>query len=384
MLLRLFLLLLVSSVMMKGYAQQTKRVCDTIPYEFLEDKIVIPVVVNGVKVKYILDTGGQTGTMWEDAVKMQVEATGTSVNVADLNGEGMNHQKGVLKAIQLSPNYMVDRLETMVLPEVGLFKALGVAGILGGDAFAGAVLTIDPRKQVIVINYPYRPERLKITDGIAIVPNNQHHIIFKMKFGTVEKNVLFDTGAGGFLLISQEDFSALKEAGEGISEATAFGINGIGLAGLTKPIDFEKGYVKKLSLLGKNFKHVGCITNPSNMTLIGVDLLKYGKVVVDYLRDRFYFFPFSAQDEDMGRTPKTWNVSILPANERFEITAVWGDMSKQVAVGDQVVNINGQDLEGLPMSQLEIDKIMNSIEGDSAYIIIQKDGQKSRIEIRKE
>lgn len=369
---------------MKGYAQQTKRVCDTIPYEFLEDKIVIPVVVNGVKVKYILDTGGQTGTMWEDAVKMQVEATGTSVNVADLNGEGMNHQKGALKAVQLSPNYMVERLETMVLPEVGLFKTLGVVGILGGDAFAGTVLTIDPRKQVIVINYPYRPERLKITDGIAISPNNEHHIIFKMKFGTVEKEVLFDTGAGGFLLISQEDFSVLKEAGEGISEATAFGINGIGLAGLTKPIDFEKGYVKEFSLLGKNFKHVGSITNPSNMTLIGVDLLKYGKVVVDYLRDRFYFFPFSAQDEDMGGTPKTWNVSILPANERFEITAVWGDMSKQVAVGDQVVNINGQDLEGLPMSQLEIDKIMNSIEGDSAYIIIQKGGQKSRIEIRKE
>lgn len=56
------------------YSQQTKRVCDTIPYEFIREKIVIPVVVNGVKVKYIVDTGGQTGTMWEEAMKMNVES----------------------------------------------------------------------------------------------------------------------------------------------------------------------------------------------------------------------------------------------------------------------------------------------------------------------
>ncbi len=45
--------------------QPTKRICDTIHYEFIQGKIVIPVVVNGVKVKYIVDTGGQAGTDWD-------------------------------------------------------------------------------------------------------------------------------------------------------------------------------------------------------------------------------------------------------------------------------------------------------------------------------
>lgn len=55
-----------------GFTQQqsVKRVCDTIHYEFIQGKIVIPVVVNGVKVKYIVDTGGQTGTDWEYVKKM--------------------------------------------------------------------------------------------------------------------------------------------------------------------------------------------------------------------------------------------------------------------------------------------------------------------------
>ena len=45
--------------------QSSHRVCDTIRYEFVEGKIIIPVIVNGLKVKYIVDTGGQTGTDWE-------------------------------------------------------------------------------------------------------------------------------------------------------------------------------------------------------------------------------------------------------------------------------------------------------------------------------
>ncbi|MFR1243285.1 MAG: hypothetical protein ACLSDJ_19560 [Butyricimonas faecihominis] len=84
---------------MNGYAQQTKRICDTIPYEFIREKIVIPVVVNGVKVKYIVDTGGQTGTMWEEAMEMKAESAGSLVSISDFNGTGVSYQKGILKNI---------------------------------------------------------------------------------------------------------------------------------------------------------------------------------------------------------------------------------------------------------------------------------------------
>ena len=33
-------------------AQIRNKVCDTIPYEFIQEKIIIPVTVNGIKVKY--------------------------------------------------------------------------------------------------------------------------------------------------------------------------------------------------------------------------------------------------------------------------------------------------------------------------------------------
>jgi hypothetical protein len=49
-----------------------------------------------------------------------------------------------------------------------------------------------------------------------------------------------------------------------------------------------------------------------------------------------------------------------------------------------VININGTSLKDCPMSQMAVEEIMNAIPGDTGYIIIKKDNQEKRIEIRKE
>ena len=71
----LLLLGFMTSLPVVTIAQQTtRRICDTIHYEYVHDKIII----NGVKVKYIVDTGGQTGTIRENAVEMKAMSGGTS------------------------------------------------------------------------------------------------------------------------------------------------------------------------------------------------------------------------------------------------------------------------------------------------------------------
>ena len=67
-------------------AQIQNRVCDTIPYDYIHNRIVIPVVLNGIPVRYIVDTGGQTGTVAEVAVKAGAEAQGYA-GVSDLNSK---------------------------------------------------------------------------------------------------------------------------------------------------------------------------------------------------------------------------------------------------------------------------------------------------------
>ena len=383
---KVFLCGIFTLAFMSGYAQQqpAKRVCDTIHYEFIQDKIVIPVIVNGVKVKYIVDTGGQTGTDWEHVKAMGGVATGASNAISDHNDKKQLYQMAKVKNVQLSPNYMLAEMKTMVLPVIGSFKSIGVVGILGGDAFAQSVVTFDAREQIMVINYPYRPDRLKITDGVEMFPGSTHHSIINMNLGGVEKRVLIDTGADGFLLLTADDFKDIEDAGRGEKTAHGFGINSVGLEGLSKPVEMSKVNVKEVTVLDKKFTNAGSVISDKSTTIVGVDLLEYGKVVIDYMRNRFYFFPFDSEIADLGGAPKTWNVSILPANERFEITTVWDSMKDVVTFGDQVININGTDITGFPMSQPAVDSVMNAIRSDVGYIVVLKDGKKEKIEIRRE
>ena len=340
--------------------------------------------MNGVKVKYIVDTGGQTGTDWEHVKAMGGVATGASNAISDHNDKKQLYQMAKVKNVQLSPNYMLAEMKTMVLPVIGSFKSIGVVGILGGDAFAQSVVTFDAREQIMVINYPYRPDRLKITDGVEMFPGSTHHSIINMNLGGVEKRVLFDTGADGFLLLTADDFKDIEDAGRGEKTAHGFGINGVGLEGLSKPVEMSKVNVKEVTVLDKKFTNAGSVISDKSTTIVGVDLLEYGKVVIDYMRNRFYFFPFDSEIADLGGAPKTWNVSILPANERFEITTVWDSMKDVVTFGDQVININGTDITGFPMSQPAVDSVMNAIRSDVGYIVVLKDGKKEKIEIRRE
>ena len=183
------------------------------------------------------------------------------------------------------------------------------------------------------------------------------------------------------LIREQKDIEA---AGKGEKTAHGFGINGVGLEGLSHPVDMNKVNVKEMTVLGKKFTNAGSVISDKSTTLVGVDLLQYGKVVIDYMRNRFYFFPFDSEIADMGGAPKTWNVSILPANERFEITTVWDSMKDVVNFGDQVVDINGTDITKFPMSQPAVDSVMNAIKENVGYIVVLKDGQKKKIEIRRE
>lgn len=364
------------------FAQQTsRRVCDTLHYEFVHGKIIIPVTVNGVNVKYIVDTGGKTGTMRETAVEMKVVSTGTSTNISDANSLGVNYPTGILQEVELSPNYKLSRLETMVFPTMGFFRELGVAGILGGDAFAQSVITFDSREKIMVINYPYRPAGLKITDGVELFPGQSHHSIVDVDFGGVTRRVLFDTGATGLLLLSSVDYADLKDRVKNTKAAEGIGVNIVGIGGVGQPVEIDKVVIDEMNFLSQKFTDVGSVTINMGMSIIGVDMLQYGKVVVDYMRNRFYFFPYDQVVIDAGGVPRTWNVGILPVKGHFEVTTVWDSLKGQVAFGDQVVNINGKELSDVAQNQMEVEAILDAIEGDSAYIIILKDGKEKRVEI---
>ena len=382
----LFVCVMMMSLFVRGVAQQaaSRRICDTIHYEFIHDKIIIPVTVNGVTVKYIVDTGGTTGTIREAAVEMKAVAAGGNLGVSDMNGNRVSYQEAILSNVQLSPNYKLAEIKSLIFPQNGFFKELGVVGLLGSDAFAQAVLTFDAREQIMIINYPYRPLGLKITEGVPMVGGVPQPFV-DVDFGGVKRPVMFDTGADGLLHLFYNDYEALKEMKGTHSLEKAFGINALGIGGLNmaNAKDIVKVRFDEVNFLGKKFTNFESVTTRSGSSIMGVDMLKYGKVVIDYIRGRFYFFPYEDCVEDGLGKQELWNVGILPVKGHFEVTLVWDSLKDEVALGDQVIRINGKDLSELGQSQLEVDALLNAVEGNSTEIVVLKDGKEKKVKITK-
>lgn len=294
------------------------------------------------------------------------------------------YEEAVLSNVQLSSNYKLTQMKSMVFPSNGFFRELGVVGILGSDAFAQAVVTFDAREQIMIINYPYRPDGLKISEGVAIYPGQTSHPIVDVDFGGIMKRVLFDTGANGLLILSADDYEDLKDKVENRLFSRGIGISGVGIGGfdLKNTMEMKKVSIGELNFVGKEFNNMESVTCKGS-SLMGVDMLKYGKVVIDYMRNRFYFFPYESGTEDMTGKLKNWNVGILPVKGHFEITAVWDRAKDLVALGDQVIRVNGKNLSELKQSQLEVEALLDTVEGDVTEIVILKDGKEKKVEIKR-
>ena len=66
----------------------------------------------------------------------------------------------------------------------------------------------------MVINYPYRPERLKVTDGLPFADPYDNHSTVKARIGGKDIDVLIDTGADGFLMYSTDDYNLSASSDE--------------------------------------------------------------------------------------------------------------------------------------------------------------------------
>lgn len=144
----------------------------------------------------------------------------------------------------------------------------------------------------MVINYPYRPEKLKLTDGVPLLDETEYHSFITVKQEEQTMKILFDTGAEGFLLYSIQDYNRLADISDIKETNHAHGIVSAGLAGLGNPVEIKKLNIPSIRIMDKEFTNIGCTTSVMNETIIGVDLLKYGKVIIDYMRKRFFFLPF--------------------------------------------------------------------------------------------
>lgn len=356
----------------KTNAQSSVRISDTIPYEIKGGKIILSIRIEDKPTKFIFDTGGVNLITSDSAKYHDVKVLGKEV-VADVNSRNSSFYKGALSNVNLSKHIKMSSMETLITPPQGYFRDLGVAGALGGEAFANVCVTFFPKEQFLVLTHPYRPAGISRKEGLKMNMGNTSKSIFPLQIAGVELPTLFDTGMSDFLHLNTEDYVMLKDLTDIKVVAEGEGLWHVGIHGV-KDIETEK--VEKIILpsfrvANKTFTNVGVLTQNAPLSIIGLDLLKYGQVILDYPRGLFYFYPFEEKEQSLAGKYKIWNVNILPIKDHFEVTAIIGNVDCEM--GEWVWNINGTDLSEFPMDQGKIIDLMDQIETEEAYMLVGKD-----------
>lgn len=360
------------SVITMNLKAQTGHFTDTIPYNIVMGKMIISVKIDNKPTRLIFDTGGRNFLVRDSAIYHNLAVNSKEI-VSDVNSLSNNLPKGTVRNLQIGNHFVSPSSSMLVMPNNPFFEELGVAGALGGEAFAEFAVTFHSREKYITLSYPYRPKGISRKDGMIMNTGNNFHSIISVGIGNNSFDALFDTGMGGFLHITLNDYRKLK-AKEHITEiAKGAGIYYVGIGGLSnaKQEEVLKLDISDFRIGNKHFSQVGSLAQNRQISIVGLELLNYGNVMLDYPRGLFYFFPFDNTISDMNGQGKVWNVRVLPTVTHFEVTATIDNVDIQI--GEQVWNINGVNLEGAEKSETFINSIFDSIKEDTAYLIVGKD-----------
>ena len=345
--------LLLCLFALSGWAQTKKAV---LPYRLVAEKLVVDLQINGHTYPFMFDTGGTMGIIDRVCDSLQLEHIG-DVSITDVTGRNIIYPKLKVDSLRIPQGDMAFAgIPVMKLPTPSTVERFGVVGLLGSDLWADnhCIVHIDGRKQLITVTSAEDTCAIDARYKTAFVNPADRWPVFSARFGTRPVNTLFDSGAYGLLQLREDDYYDLYSWNQTHVLERGFGQGASGLGGTSTPrIELKRVRVAPVHLGDAVLE--GTITEElttARSTILGMRLLDYGEVPIDYARRLFYFVPYDtpARVEDTF-----WNLTfaVRPADNSFIVTRVWGtDLRKTVRPGDEVLSINGRDITTFDLMRL--------------------------------
>ncbi len=313
-----------------------------IPYEELKSKLIIPVEIEGKTYRFLFDTGAPNliGHALNDQIKTNEI---NSIQVKDANDSKRPLQVVEIPMLAIggvffknSPAIVNDSSSNF------LFDCLEIDGIIGSNLVRNSIVQIDTRKREIKITNNEDKLALKGMKSIDMALSkgqSSPYLWISLKGeGKAKEQVLFDTGAQGFYDLSFQSFQTLNGLKVFDQVETANGYKGLGLFGVAEPTLHYRVLVPEISLLGATFENIVSISTTAVKSRIGADILKYGKVTLDYKHQKFYFEPF---ENRVDLSEELWGLSPTMKESSLVVGLVWEDeLAKRVQYGDKILQIN--------------------------------------------
>lgn len=343
-----------------------------ISFEFVREKIFIPVSVNGSEpMSFILDTGAPI------AVLKGSDPTG----VLDLKITGQAHVGGAgegdARSVSIAGDvtFQVGGIEiTGGMMAIGVGESLpdfGWDGVIGRPLFKNLVVDIDFASQIVRF---YPPDKFTYDGNGSELPltiaNGSFPFVtseISIDGGTaVPATIVIDTGAGHALSLSVDNHDDLELPGKTVSSVLGWGANGV-IHGRTGRITSLKlgDYVLHNVVTSfpdpKGVHALGGLGQIERHGILGAKVLKRFRVVFDYTNARVILEPNTGLEtpftfNNSGVMPLPWT----PGAESIEVADVIASSPAEksgIEIGDRITAIDGK-----PVAAIGVDEIQALLE----------------------
>ena len=352
-------------------AQQVKSV---IPYRMVGGKMIVDMTINGQIRSFIFDTGGQMALTGELCEELNISVV-DSVKVTDVNGKEVGLTRVVVSSL-MTPDERINfsGAPAMKLSTPSPFECFHADGLIGSDLFKDLIVEIDGKAKTITVTSAEKSSTVSLRKMLLFSGKGFMPIITLQAGAGNSLVALFDTGCPSFLSLKNRDYENLRSSGAFQVMSEGIGGGSIGVGGMTESKISYRVDLPLLSVGPTKFKQVTAETATPPYTLLGVKLLEYGKVTIDYPRRRWYF---EAYEQEFDMTSKHYNVNLQVKDGNLVVATVWSAMKDVVEVGDKVVKINGKPAGKYDFCESIISGIPELKEKKKTKLtILTKDGEK--------
>lgn len=368
-------------------------------FENIKGKIIIDVKINNQIKKFILDTGAPLSISEKLSAEMQNKSV-KSILVGDANSK-----EGQIEVVEI-PEFSIDGLTfinsyALKISDMALFECFNVDGIIGSNSLRNSVVDFDFKTNKITLTndvkklgFSSKVKSNKLFKDFQSTPV----IDVKMKLGYLNfhEELIFDSGDDSFYNLSKNSYYQLidlinqkkmpKEL-QNMAPSELLGVvassNGsfsLSLFGNDNNNIYYKFKIQDFVLGNTSFDNIVTTSTYGNSSRIGSEILKYGKLTLDYKKEKYYYQAYDNL-EKIDVNDKIRSFFPTYDNNKFVIGIIWNEKVKdKMKVGDEILSINSIDFAKL--SKCEIIKMsFESLNEFDTLVVTLRDVDTNEIKI---
>lgn len=332
-----FLTVLFSVLTLVANGQEVQTV---IPYEMVGGKMIVKMYLNGRPERFIFDTGAGKSSLTAEYCVGHGMPLLDSMKVVDVNNHAIYYKQTTIDTLTSGDGKLsfVDFCP-VIMEDTVFMKCFDAVGLIGSDMLFNLICEIDAKKKNILLTTGEKPSNESLR-CVHLFKSKLNLPVFEIVVSGIPIQVMFDSGYEGFLKLRDSDYRHLKEASAITDLEIGYGDWAIGMSGKVKSTETVRVQMADLRLGPARFANVIAETADSPVSLFGMRALDFGKVVIDYPRQRFYYIPFALEPVSPKFKLMPYNLTV--SDGKLTVATVWGDMKELISKGDEVTRINGK------------------------------------------